>query len=71
MRQSCHLHRLRSALAPQRWVYSALYPLTHSSCKILAVALPDLPLDEFKVCTAESPFTLQIVPHAIGAVFGG
>ena len=43
---------------------------TSSSCKALAVQLPDIPLDAFKICTVSGSFRLQISQHAIGLVFG-
>ena len=69
MRQARRQLHHCSAVAPQRYVYCARYLLTRSSYKTLATPLPDLPLDEFKVCAITTPFDLQIIPSVIAAVF--
>ena len=44
--------------------------LARDSCRTLAIALPDIPIEAFKTCVAGGSFRLEISPHAIAVVFG-
>ena len=42
----------------------------HSSCRILAIPLSDIPISTFRACVTLGPNRLLIAIHAIGATFG-
>jgi len=70
MRQSRHRLLPHIADARHSYVHWLWRLFTPSSCTALAVRLPDIQLDAFKICTVSASFKLQISQHAIGLLFG-
>ena len=70
MRQGHHWLLLDRPYACQQYVHCVRRSLARNSCKSLAVQLPDISVDAFRVCTVSGSFHLQLAPHAIGVVFG-
>jgi hypothetical protein len=52
------------------YVHFVRHPLARSSCTTLDLPFSDIPIEAFKTCIPDGPFSLQLAPQIIALVFG-
>jgi hypothetical protein len=70
MRQNHHELCQRIAASFHWYVHFVRHPLARSSCRTIDLPLSDIPIEAFKTCIVDGPFSLQLAPQIIALVFG-